>query len=315
MVVFDIDYNTGLALIDWYKANKEYADRCGNFYDAVQMELRTTPCSMTAMVQKNSDYHGNTFRVRAGQLSFYEDTKLNIKNGMDVSLMKQQLRLMKGKEEFYKRTTAKYSFKCRYNEEEQDYQVGKYKFSSLAEYYGFSPRIVFDTLYRHYRNNKLSDRQQELEYKKFCEITAENVQDKLRSDSVFICQTFIAANAYLYYANKDEDKVVKAIGTRDEDGKKVIVFRMLKEESGNNIYVVQTKEQKDGSGKVIPVRGHLRRMKAGKFYKKDKVIWIDSFIKGMPPEYYEEKRKAKKEEKEDALLLDPEAFITDCGEK
>ena len=102
---------------------------------------------------------------------------------------------------------------------------------------------------------------------------ASNLSQEAKSTILSILKgyiaTFLHANAFLMYGNILNEKEYIAAG-RNEGVTKVITFRKFK----NKVYAVHTSAHKSPEG-VFSVRGHFRH------YKDGKVIWIDSYMKGI----------------------------------
>lgn len=95
-------------------------------------------------------------------------------------------------------------------------------------------------------------------------------KEKIEVFAMTLIVSYIHANAFLWYGNfldKDKREFI-ANGKNDKD--KVIVFRPFK----NKLYAASTGKHRSPNG-VFEVRGHFRHYK-----KTNKVIWIDSFMKG-----------------------------------
>lgn len=84
------------------------------------------------------------------------------------------------------------------------------------------------------------------------------------------CDAFLMANAFLMYGNMVEDKEFIASG-RNSGIDKVIVFRKYKDK----LYAVPVDHRRSPEG-VFEVRGHFRH-----YRKTGKLIWIDSYLKGV----------------------------------
>ena len=102
---------------------------------------------------------------------------------------------------------------------------------------------------------------------------ASNLSQEVKSTILSILKgyiaTFLHANAFLMYGNILNEKEYIAAG-RNEGVTKVITFRKFK----NKVYAVHTSAHKSPEG-VFSVRGHFRH------YKDGKVVWIDSYMKGI----------------------------------
>lgn len=102
---------------------------------------------------------------------------------------------------------------------------------------------------------------------------ASNLSQEAKSTILSILKgyigTFLNANAFLMYGNILNEKEYIAAG-RNEGVTKVITFRKFK----NKVYAVHTSAHKSPEG-VFSVRGHFRH------YKDGKVVWIDSYMKGI----------------------------------
>lgn len=83
------------------------------------------------------------------------------------------------------------------------------------------------------------------------------------------CTAFVHANCFMWYGNVTEEREYKADGKNDSDTK-IITFRKYKDD----IYAVPVGHHRSPEG-VFSVRGHFR------CYKSGKVIWIDSYLKGL----------------------------------
>ena len=80
----------------------------------------------------------------------------------------------------------------------------------------------------------------------------------------------IHANAFMWYGNITDHKELIAQGKNDKHNK-IIVFK----EFNDSLYAVPTSYHRSPEG-VFEVRGHFRH-----YEKTGKVIWIDSYLKGV----------------------------------
>ncbi len=323
VVIYDIDIETAKRLNEW--CIKNIKGKLPLFYSKVQLNLAPDPLPISVKVtkQKNDIVF---YRIdKSQQLSFYEDTKREMDehsfakayntpimaDTITDRFLKEQLDLMRSRPEFKTRTTVAFSFK------EKDGKIKIADLPTLEEWYGFSPKLNWK-LQCAARKRVFGDLIQEETYEESLENQNMSMKEVFLMQAEKIRTVFRNANDFLYMANKDPkgDRFIKASSLRDEEGNKVIAFRLLKERSEDpgEIYAVELPESEGANEKgVYSVRGHLRRLDSP-FYKeaKGRVIWVNAFVKGMPEEYYEEKRKERRKEKrEDASLEDPKSWVTD----
>lgn len=82
-------------------------------------------------------------------------------------------------------------------------------------------------------------------------------------------RTYIDTNAFLFFGNVVDEKSIRAFSKNDKQDK-VVIFR----EFEGKCYAVPTTRHRSPEG-VFEVRGHFRK------YQSGKVIWIDSYLKGL----------------------------------
>lgn len=83
------------------------------------------------------------------------------------------------------------------------------------------------------------------------------------------CTAFLQANCFMWYGNIIDDKQYTVAGKSTEKDK-IYTFRKFKD----SVYAVSVGHHRSPEG-VFQVRGHFRQ------YKSGKVIWIDSYLKGL----------------------------------
>ena len=145
----------------------------------------------------------------------------------------------------------KYGYKFRIREDKRQFVVGKIIIDENSE----------NDVYIHF---DLCEEVNERLDKKMWEILSLKIQ-------VFT-NMFLAANAFLWYGNLSDNKNLIAYGRNLEDDK-IIVFRPYKEQ----LYAIPVGHHRSPDG-VFEVRGHFR------VYKSGKVVWIDSYLKGVNKE-------------------------------
>ena len=105
-------------------------------------------------------------------------------------------------------------------------------------------------------------------------VSINNMPEWLHSDIIDDIKRYatalIHANAFLWYGNIADNKELVAQGRNDKHNK-VIVFKKF----NDSLYAVPTSYHRSPEG-VFEVRGHFRHYK-----ESGKVIWIDSYLKGV----------------------------------
>ena len=84
-----------------------------------------------------------------------------------------------------------------------------------------------------------------------------------------VSRNYINTNAFLFFGNVVDEKSIRAFSKNDKQDK-VVIFR----EFEGKCYAVPTTRHRSPEG-VFEVRGHFRK------YQSGKVIWIDSYLKGL----------------------------------
>lgn len=113
---------------------------------------------------------------------------------------------------------------------------------------------------------------QMLPNKELVDMNDPNQYQELRALLQQVTFNALSVNALLLVGNLVEpsDRVVKADSVEYRGGDRTFVFRPYKD----TCYAVSSGSHRSPDG-VFPVRGHFRQ------YKDGKIIWIDSFFKGL----------------------------------